>query len=291
MKFTTLLAAACCLTSAVTAQEKGPFTISINRPVKAGDKYAIRSLAQTTTSSSAAAGSEAGVNLQRQALLLEGNMEIQAVTPKESQPWKYRIQVTKCTAGEKEGAEALVPAGTEITMELTKERAPLLKVGGKAPAEPLLSLLKFALPTPAVEDVRPEDQMFGHADKKAEDDEWTPNTAIVAAAFKKKGFTGAESAFTNSANLVEVTDWDNVPCILVKGKVAIKPCTIALAGAKPASAEGSLTFSSEYYLPLDAGLPLLREKTETRQSFEAKAAAGTVKTEQVTWVTRTLKKK
>jgi hypothetical protein len=194
-------------------------------------------------------------------------------------------------AGEKEGAPALLPPGTQVTMELSAEKAPLLKVAGKVPAEPLLSLLTAALPAPAAEDARPEDKMFGHTAKKSPDDEWTPDTAAVAAAFKKRGFTGETPAFKTRARLTDVTDWDEIPCIVVKGDVAIKPCTFTAAGAKPAATDGSVTFASEYYLPLDPALPVVREKSETRVSSQSTAAGGTVKTEKVTWVTRTVKRK
>ena len=131
--------------------------------------------------------------------------------------------VTRCVAGEKAGAAVLIPPGGEISVELDRSKVPVLKVNGKPAAEPLLSLLRVALPGPATEDARLDDQMFGPADKKAEGDEWPPNTVVIAAAFKKKGFTGLDSGIKARARLTEITDWDEIPCILVKGDVTINP--------------------------------------------------------------------
>jgi hypothetical protein len=56
MKLIILIAVVSCLTGTISAQEKGPFTISINRPAKAGDKYSLKSIAQIATTRSTAAG-------------------------------------------------------------------------------------------------------------------------------------------------------------------------------------------------------------------------------------------
>ncbi len=285
MKLNKLVAMLCLVGGPLNAEEKGPFAININRPAKVGDKFTLKTIAQiSTTQSIKKGGNSAGANLQQQGVLIEGEIEIQAVTPKESQPWKYRVQITKCVAGEKPDAATLLPAGSVVTVELTPAKAPLLKVGEKVPAEPLLSLLSAALPAPATEDARPEDKLFGSADKKSPDDEWKPEPAVVAAAFKKKGVTAETTAIETRARLTEVTDWDDIPSILVKGNVTIKPCTIPVPGSQ-SGAPGKVTFVSEYYLPLDATLPVAREKTETR--FTAETAGS----EKLVWVTRMLKKK
>ena len=294
MKRAAFLFALSCLCIPAFGQDKGPFTISINRPCKVGDKFALSSLAHiNTTRSSTVNGSAAGANVEMAPLLLEGDMEIQAVTPKESQAWKYRVQVTKCVAGEKAGAKEYLPAGTEITMELDKARSPLLKVNGKPVAEPLLSLLKVALPSPASEDARADDLMFGHNDKKAEEDEWQPDVALVTTAFKKLGFTGEASAMKSRARLTEITDWDDVPCILVKGDVTIKPCSVPEVPADAAKKEGRMSFNSEYYLPLDVSLPMVREKrvTSTSATYTPQGGTSTVSVEKMTSVARTLLKK
>jgi hypothetical protein len=290
----TIIAIASCIALPASGQEKGPYSIRINRACKAGDKFAFRSLAQvTSTRTSSGAGSSAASKLDRSAILIEGDMEIEAVTPREGQAWKYRLKVAKCVAGEKAGAEVLIPAGGEITVELTSSKAPLLKVNGKSAPEPLLSLLKTALPGPVTDDTRPDDAMFGSAAKKAEEDEWKPDITAVTAEFKKRGFTGDASAIKSRARLTELTDWEGVPCILVKGDVTIDPCAIPEVPAGAAIKQSRMSFQAEFYLPLDTGLPVAREKRQISESatFTPPGGAISVNTEKLTAVSRTLARK
>lgn len=255
----------------------------LDRPFKAGLKFALKAEAATTRSVNITVdGDQQPAGSETMEVAAEGTVEILAVTPKAGNVCEFRFTAQDFSIDRGMGKETPLKAGAVVVLKANEEddEADLgpvtVTVDGSEAAEEVEQALLAALPG-VTRHEESDDMTFGTGAARSVGDSWKCDPIAVAKYFEKTGGISVDAAGTSATTrLVKKTEEAGVPSMVIGGSVQLK---ITGAPGLPEKAEvksGLAEIDILTTYPLDSALyPTLQKIVSDREiELEAPVRGG-----------------
>jgi hypothetical protein len=260
------------------ADEGGGHVVRFDRPMKAGDRFGVRSsVSRTQEMLSTPDGRKARTTGQRSATEIEAAVDVLEVD-KAGGLAKVRVVVARGSVAMPNGTVEPLEAGDVFFVETVKRRRFVTREG--RPLTPAMSaMIAAALPTDEMTGGPETERLFGAPRPQAVGATWAIDAKRTAARLRDAGIEIPAGGLTGGVKLAEVGTLDGRPCVkvLVKLRADHMKLTEMFGAPLPDGfepADGTLDTLYTGVFPADPAGRIMKWSDTTRVTASFKIAPG-----------------
>jgi hypothetical protein len=267
--FRTALCALFGAASALTAQDAKTYTITLDRPVKAGDKFHDKITFESVNSQVVSVGGKpVQENEEKAGAELEGTMEVlQATEQGNASKLKYTIKKLVIRSGAEK--EEPLQAGDELICEMKNGKESFTVKGEEADeaTTKILGSMIHLVEAKSKMDVRNEDKAFNTDKPHAVGSEWDINPKeFIASMPEEVPFEMAPDATSGKMKFNAIKEVDGVKCGHMSAQVTMTPKGMKGLPPQFKLKRSAINVALDGHFPMDSAMQPL--KSTMKMQFE-----------------------
>ena len=252
--------------------------VTLDRPFKAGLKFALNAEAATTRSVHMTLdGDQQPAGSETMEVRAEGTLEIISVTPKAGNVSEFRFIAQEFTIDRSMGKETPLKPGAVVVLKVNDEEDEAdpdpvtVTVDGTEAEEAVERALLAVLPG-VTRHEESDDMTFGTGAARNVGDSWKCDPTAVAKYFEKTGGISVDASGTSATTrLVKKTEDGGVPSMVIGGSVQLKITGAAGLPEKADVKSGICEIEILTTYPLDPAMHPTLQKVVTDREIELEA--------------------